>query len=243
MYQSGISHALDFPIEIEFNAPPALDVLIATCRPHQTSDLNDYAEQESLFYPPSLPLTASLELANHPVMDAIRDTLFPSLPVGHYLTAVRDKLEILPSGSRLATQPRSLRNDGRVATIIVTLPVNYRGGALVIYDAEGQRDTFSGTGVKSGDLEWTAFLADCDYEVEPVQKGCKMFISYSIFLRTFGASGIVADPLIHPSDRFFELLSPLLTLSRGRKIAFFLSNTYVVNPAEALAESLVPHVS
>lgn len=240
--KSGISHALDFPIEVEFSAPPALDVLIAACRPHQTSDLNDYAEQESLFYPVSLPLTTSLELANHPVMEAIRDTLFPSLPVGHYLTAVRDKLEVLVSGSRLAAQPRSLRNDSRVATIIVTLPVSFRGGALVIHDTEGHKETFSGTGVKSGELEWTAFLADCDYEVEPVQKGCKMFISYSVFLRTFGPSGIVADPLIHPSDKFFELLSPVLTLSRGRKIAFYLSNTYSVNPAEVLAESLVPHL-
>lgn len=241
VYQSGITHSLDFPIDIDYNTPPAFNVLITACRPHQTSDLNDYAEHESLFYPPNLPLTTSLELENHPIMDAVRDTLFPSLPAGHYLVATKDKLEVLVTGSRLGLQSRGLRNDGRVATISITLPVRYRGGALVVRDVEGE-EKFFGAGGKSGDIEWTAFLADCEYEVETVQKGCRMSILYAVFLKTFGPTSVIADPLINPSDKFLDLVSPVLNASRGRKIAFYLSNSYGVNPSEVLAESLVPYV-
>jgi hypothetical protein len=75
---------------------------------------------------------------------------------------------------------------GRVATISVTLPVRFRGGTLVIYDPEGNQEKFYGRGGKSGDLEWTAFLADCSYEVETVEKGCRISLTYGVFMKTFG---------------------------------------------------------
>jgi hypothetical protein len=240
--QSGITHSLDFPIDVDYNTPPALDVLIAACRPHQTSEFDDYPDRESLFYPPNLPLTASLEIANHPILDAVRSTLFPNLPPGHYLTSMRDRMEVVDSGGRMNPQPRSLRNDGRSATIIVTLPVRFRGGALVIRDPDGREEKYFGRGGKNGDIEWIAFLPDCDYEIETVQKGCRMSISYAVFLRTFGPSGLSPDPLINPSDDFLDLVAPILNMSRGRKIAFYLTYDHSVNPAETLAESLVPQV-
>lgn len=238
--QSGITHSLDFPIDVDYDTPPALDVLIAACRPLQSSDRDDFPDRESLFYPPNLPLTTTVELANHPILEAVRNTLFPSLPTGHYLTVARDKLEILVGGGRMGLQPRA--TDGRVATVNVTLPVRFRGGALVIRDPEGNEEKFFGRGGKSGDIEWTAFLADCEYEVETVQKGCRVSIAYAVFLKTFGPSGVNPDPLISPSDNFLDLLSPVLNVSRGRKIAFYLTNDYGVNPSEVLAESLVPDV-
>src|SRR6267154_4620734 len=104
------------------DTPPALDVLIAACRPHQTSDLDAYGDRESVFFPPNLPLTTSLEIANHPILDAVRSSLFPVLPPGHHLSVLRDKLEVVVSGGRMGRQPVGLRNDGRSATIVVTLP-------------------------------------------------------------------------------------------------------------------------
>jgi len=203
-------------------------------------DYDDYPDRESLFYPPTLPLTATLELAQHPILDAVRNELFPTLPTGHYLTAVQDKLEVIVDGGRMGPQPRA--NDGRVATICVTLPVRFRGGALVIRDTEGRDEKYYGRGGKSGDMEWTCFLTDCEYEVEVVQKGCRIAILYGVHLRTFGPSGIQPDPLITPSDDFLDMLSPILNICRGRKVAFYLQSDYGVNPSEMLAESLVPNL-
>jgi len=239
--KSGITHSLDFPIDVDLDTPPSLDVLIANSKPNLVgSDYNDYNDHESLFYPPNLPLTATLELANHPVLDAIRNTLFPSLPTGHYLIAVRDKLEIMSGGGRMA--PQLPPKDSRVATIVVTLPVRFRGGALVIRDPEGKDEKFYGRGGKTGDMEWTAFLNDCEYAVETIQKGCRVTISYGVHLKTFGPAGLQADPLITPSDDFLDILSPVLNICRGRKIAFYLQCDYGVNPSEVLAESLVPNL-
>ncbi|KAF9001182.1 hypothetical protein BDQ17DRAFT_1492196 [Cyathus striatus] len=225
--KSGITHSLDFPIDVVHNAPPALDVLIAACRPHQTADIDDYIDRESLFYPPNLPLTLSLDIASHPILDAVRTSLFPNLPPGHHLTATRDKLELLVSDGRMGRQPVSLRNDGRSATIVVTLPIRFKGGALVIHDRIGNQEKYYGRGGKTGDIEWTAFLADCEYEIETVTKGCRVSVSYGVYLRT-------------PSDNFFDLMAPIMNMSRGKRIGFYLTNDYGVNPSEVLAESIVP---
>ena len=48
--------------------------------------------------------------------------------------------------------------------------------------------------------------------------------------------------LMIPSDRFLDLISPILNLSRGRHIAFYLREQYGFSPADVLAETLVPHV-
>ncbi len=90
---------MDFPIDVDYDMPPALDVLIAASRPHSPAGLEEFSEHESLFYPPHLPLTTNLEIANHPILDAVRTTLFPTLPTGHYLTVLRDKLQIWLTGS------------------------------------------------------------------------------------------------------------------------------------------------
>ncbi|KAI0074326.1 hypothetical protein K474DRAFT_67778 [Panus rudis PR-1116 ss-1] len=238
--KSGITHSLDFPVDIDQDMPPALDVLIASCIPHSPAGLDSFGAHDSLFYPSNLPLTATLEIANHPILDAVRTTLFPSLPTGHYLTAMRDRLEIwLPGGG---TKPLPRHTDTRVATILVTLPVRFRGGALVVRNMDGIEEKFHGRGGKPGDMEWTAFMADCDHEVQPIVKGCRMTISYGVHLRTFGTAQINPDPLITPSDYFLDLVAPILNMSRGRRIAFHLTGDYGVNPAEVLAESLVPHL-
>ncbi|PFH48326.1 hypothetical protein AMATHDRAFT_65747 [Amanita thiersii Skay4041] len=233
--KSGITHALDFPVDLEYGAPPALDVLVAACRSHQTNDANDYTDRESLFYPPNLPLTASLDIASHPILDAVRGGLFQDLEPEKYLVAVRDKLEVVVSGSRMGVQPRMLRSDGRVATVVVTLPVRFRGGALVVHSEDGRMEKYHGRGGKPGDIEWVGFLNECDYEVETVTKGCRMIISYGLHIRTYASASIM-----EPSDNFLDLISPILNLSRGRKIGFYLTHNYGINPSEVVADSLVP---
>ncbi|KAJ7485873.1 hypothetical protein FB451DRAFT_1231319 [Mycena latifolia] len=235
--KTGITHSLDFPVDIDYNSPPALDVLIAACKRHHTPGF-DAHQYESLYYPPNLPLTPSLEIANHPILDAIRNTLFPTLPVGHYLTVRRDRLDVILTGGRLAPQSRAQRTDGRVATLSVTLPVRFRGGALVIRDGEGSQERLD-TAAPTSDLEWTAFLSECEHEVETVTKGCRVSISYALFAKSFGA---VNAALFAPSQPFLDLLPPVLQMSRGRRIAFLLAHDYDVDPSVLLAESLVPYL-
>ncbi|KAG6873393.1 hypothetical protein C0995_016203 [Termitomyces sp. Mi166 len=236
--KNGITHSLDFPVDVDYNLPPPLEVLIATSRPHQTGEFVTYPNRPSLVYPSDLPLHFSLDLTNHPILDAVRNTLFPNLPQGNYLSTVKDKFEIVDAGSRLDFQPHSLRQDGRTATIIVTLPSRFEGGALVVRNSQGLQEKYLGRGGKIDEIEWTAFLPDCEYEIELVQRGCRISISYGVFVQNFGPSG--PEPLIRPSDEYLDRLGSILNLSRGCKIAFHLEFDYSINPAEALAESVVP---
>jgi hypothetical protein len=236
--QSGITHSLDFPIDIDHYTPPALEVLIAACRPHTQADGK---ECDSLFLPTNLPLTTSLELANHPILEAVRNTLFSTLPAGHYLQAVRDKLEIVPTQACMPAQ--GIPSDMRVATVILTLPVRFRGGAFFVTSPEGGVERFPGRSSKSGHIDWVAYLSDCLTEVETVQKGYRITISYGVHLKTFGPSGVSPDPLITPSEYLLDNLARVFNIMRGRTIAFYLTGDYNVGPADVLAESLVPYVS
>ncbi|KAJ7263624.1 hypothetical protein B0H12DRAFT_1012294 [Mycena haematopus] len=239
--KTGITHSLDFPIDIDYSTPPALDVLIAACKRMQTPgyDANLY---QSFCYPSNLPLTPSLEIANHPILDAIRNMLFPTLPIGHYLAVRRERLDVLLTGSRVPPQPPQRRPDGRIATLCITLPVRFRGGALVIRDAPeyGGAHERLDSAAPTSDLEWTAFLGECEYEVEAVTKGCRMSISYAVFAKSFGTGAGGTDPLFTPNQPFLDLFPPVLQMSRGRKIAFLLTHDYDVDPSVALADSLVP---
>jgi hypothetical protein len=212
---------------------------MAACRPHP--QVRDEADVESLFYPTNLPITTSLELANHPILEAVRNTFFHSLPGGHYLQAVRDKLEIVQTGASMDEQP--VPGDSRVATVLVTLPVRFRGGAFIVHPPEGGEESFQGRGGKSGHMEWIAYLSDCTTEVGPVQKGCRITLSYAIHLKSFGPAGVAPDPLITPNDYLLDNLAPIFNVMRGRTIAFYLTGDYGVNPADVLAESIVPYVS
>jgi len=244
--KSGITHSLDFPIDVDYDTPPALDVLIAACRPH--ARVREDADVESLFYPTNLPLTTSLELANHPILEAVRNTLFPTLAGGYYLQAVRDKLEVVRAGASMVEQ--ALPGDSRVATVIITLPVRFRGGSVVVHPpedipVEGNptgdiSEQFQGRGGKS--MEWIAYKSDYAAEVEPVQKGCRITVSYAVHCKSFGPAAVSSDPLITPTDYFLDNLAPILNKLRRCTIGFYLTGDYGVNPADVLAESLVPYL-
>lgn len=255
-----------------YNSPPALDVLIESCRPHQIAGdpyANPYGgaqaqNSQALFFPPTLPLSASLELANYPILEAVRSALFPELAPGATLTALRDRLDVIDEGGRLPLHsPAALKNDGRAATLIVTLPAKFRGGSSIVRDPRladvpASEEKFIGGGGKNGDLDWVAFRADCDFEVETVTKGCRLSLSYSVFIKPPVHNAVVqmpgqpqsayqanpnAEPLAIPSDRFFDLMSPIMNMSRGKSVAFFLNYEYGVNPAEFKANGIIPRVS
>ena len=150
---------------------------------------------------------------------------------------------MVENGGRLAPHsPAHLRNDDRAATIIVALPVRYRGGAIAVRDVDRREERFPGAGGKSGDLDWIALRADCTYEIEPVQTGVFLAITYAVFVKSFGPASNNPDTLVTPADHFFNLLSPILNLSRGKTLAFYLNQDYIANPAEVVANAIVPQV-
>jgi hypothetical protein len=242
--QNGVSHCLDFPVDTGYSNPPSLDILIAACKSHPKTDFSNYGDRDALFFPENLSYTPSFEIANHLILGSVHASLYPQLPLGNHVFAVRNRLDVINSGSHLANQnPALLSNDGRSATVIVTLPVRFQGGDLVVRDSRGHEERFQRLGEQAGNIDWLAFPADCEYRIETVQKGCCLTLSYGVYLKHFNPSaGAISDALIIPSDGFFDLLAPILNMSRGRNIALYLNYDYIANPAEVAANSLVPQV-
>lgn len=257
--QSGISHSLPFPLKTDImHQLPALNVLLVACEttPDVTFDaalpVAETTDHElPLTWPANLPFSITFDLANHPILDTIRSVLFPNAHPGTYLFAVKDKLEIFLAGShsepRRPVSPRSVDGAKLVATIIVTLPVRFRGGSLVVRNLKGLEEQYPATQPQgpSGEtlLHWTAFTADCEHEVEFVEQGSRMCISYGVYNKTFGPAGLRPDPLLTPSDQLLDTLSPLLNLTRGRTLGIYLTGWYNCSPTDILADSLVPSVS
>ena len=48
--QSGITHSLDFPIDVDYDLPPSLDVLIGACRPHSVSGLEHATIRDNIIF-------------------------------------------------------------------------------------------------------------------------------------------------------------------------------------------------
>jgi hypothetical protein len=67
-------------------------------------------------------------------------------------------------------------------------------------------------------------------------------MTYAVFVKSFGPASNNPDTLVTPTDQFFSFLSPILNLSRGKTLAFYLSQDYIANPAEAVANSIIPQL-
>ncbi|KAJ1301283.1 hypothetical protein OPQ81_003688 [Rhizoctonia solani] len=195
--------------------------------------------RRSLVYPSGRPLAVSMELSSHPVLDIVKATLFPKLPQGYHLLAVRDKLHVHPSGTYTRPVHDAVFPEGVVATIMVTLPVHYRGGTLVI-GCEGKEERFYGRlASKANELEWQAWRTNCDWEVQKVEKGHRVAMTWHVYQRSYGPS---SQPLMVPNDALLDALADLLNHGRGKNLGFFLSHEYGVSPSDVLADSLAPYL-
>ncbi|KDQ06759.1 hypothetical protein BOTBODRAFT_121049 [Botryobasidium botryosum FD-172 SS1] len=246
----GISHVMTFPIEPELASVPSFDAFHATCvqekQPTRPMGSPSYDMQErdrhSLTFPSYLPVALSLDLCSHPILDAVQSVLFPNHQMGHHIVAVRDKVELYAPGSysRVVFDPLQPRVDALVATIVVVLPVRFRGGAMIIR-RNGLEERFTPQ-AKAGELEWTAFRSDCDQEVQRVESGYRMQVTWNVLLKTFGPGGLTPNPLIAPNPRLTDALVDILKRARGLRLGFYLSLDYGICPGDVLADSLVPRL-
>lgn len=253
--QNDTSHTIDFPLDLEDGTTTAFEMLLDTCksftrasqrRRSSTSLSTSYhASHGPYVFPPHLSLSTTLDIGSHPILETVRSVLFPNLPTGHYLVAERASLEMAPQGSRSRALLVEETPPDRVATLVITLPIRFRGGVLVVThpdDSLGIAERFKGRGGKPGALEWTAFLADCEYGLEAVDKGCRVSLSYNIRLKTFGPTGPDPQPLLSPNDRFLDAMTPLFTRAKNMKLGFFLSGDYSIFPADVIADTIVPQL-
>lgn len=72
---------------------------------------------------------------------------------------------------------------GMFATLVVVLPSDHTGGALVVAH-RGQEVQLQMGGSPFGQLRWAAFYADCLHELQPVQTGWRVALVYNLLRRS-----------------------------------------------------------
>ena len=110
------------------------------------------------------------------------------------LTADLHNLLIYEPGQFFSMHQDSEKSDGMLATMTVTLPLPYSGGALIV-EQQGDRKTFNPPRIESDQLSVIAFYADCYHEVKPIKTGHKISLTFNLY---FNASN--ALPATHSND-------------------------------------------
>ena len=86
------------------------------------------------------------------------------------VTAELYKLLVYDRGGFFFAHRDTEKAAGMFATLVLTLPSRYRGGALRIRHA-GREVTLDTTATDPSELSYAAFYADCEHEVLPVRQG------------------------------------------------------------------------
>jgi len=100
------------------------------------------------------------------------------LPAGTRLTAELHNLLIYGPGQFFAPHQDSEKSDSMIASLVVTLPSRFKGGALEI-EHGGESLTSRGSPSK---LTLTAFFADCFHRVKRVTDGYRVSLTYHLLL-------------------------------------------------------------
>jgi hypothetical protein len=243
---------LKFPVDPDLQPPPAFNAFLAACEPSippiGKGSIFDPPSRQSLVYPSSYPFALSLDLATHPVLDTIRTILFPNMQQGQHLTAVRDRLEVFGSGQYYRMhQECDPRTSEAVGTIIVTLPVRFNGGSLVVRKG-GLAEKLACKASNPQEVEWCAFTSDCEHEIRQVKQGYRMWaaflsalvcrspltllarlsrnLTYNLYMRSYGPAGTSSNPLVNPQDGLLDALVGVLNHARGTRLGFYLSHDY-----------------
>ncbi|MDB6136035.1 MAG: hypothetical protein JWM59_4278 [Verrucomicrobiales bacterium] len=89
------------------------------------------------------------------------------------------KLLIYDAGGHFAAHRDTEKTAGMFGTLVVTLPSAHAGGDLVIRHS-GRETVVSQTGDEPGEVQYTAFYADCEHEVRPVTGGHRVCLVYNL---------------------------------------------------------------
>ncbi|TVS18723.1 MAG: 2OG-Fe(II) oxygenase [Gammaproteobacteria bacterium] len=136
-----------------------------------------------------------------PELEQIRIAL--GLPDGTRLKAELHNLLIYGPGQFFAPHQDSEKSDAMIASLVVTLPSRFGGGALEI-EHDGEKLVSRGS---AKHLSLTAFFADCYHRVKPVTEGYRVSLTYHLLLEGEPAALVAPRPvaaLTHAVRQFFE---------------------------------------
>lgn len=90
------------------------------------------------------------------------------------------KLQIYNKGGHFKKHTDTLHGVNHVATLLIKLPMDHKGGDLNIFSSGKKIKTWRGRG--DGFLDWIAFYTDLEHEVTPVTEGHRVIFQFEIYI-------------------------------------------------------------
>ena len=141
-----------------------------------------------------------------PQLDRIRRDL--GLPEGCRLKAELHNMLVYAPGQFFVTHQDSENTDAMVGTLVVSLPSQFTGGAMVI-EHHDEKLLVGGSG---RNLTFVAFYADCHHEVRPIKQGYRVVLTYNLIIEgdaiSAGAPADRIEALTRRVRDFFETPRP-----------------------------------
>ena len=136
------------------------------------------------------------------------------------------KLLIYERGGFFAAHRDTEKEDGMVATLVLSLPVAGAGGELII--RHRQRETVVDLRAEEpSEIAFAAFYADCVHEVRPVTAGHRIVLVYNLTLRGGGPSLPTAPDFGSQEEQIGKLLAHWeATCAAGDKLVWLLEHDY-----------------
>ena len=143
------------------------------------------------------------------------------------VTAELYKLLIYEEGCFFLTHRDTEKAPGMFGTLVISLPCPHRGGELVIHHA-GREAIVDLSAADISEFGFTAFYADCEHEVKPIQEGNRICLVYNLIQKTNSKQEtLLTAPLyIKEIDRTASILKKHLLTDEETKIAWLLEHQY-----------------
>lgn len=138
------------------------------------------------------------------------------------------KLLVYDRGGFFLSHRDTEKTDGMFGTLVVTLPSEYRGGALRIRHA-GREVTVDIKASDPSELCYVAFYADCEHAALPVQEGNRVCLVYNLIQKhSKGGHRILQAPQYESQiSKAATILDRFLTATEApAKIAWLLDHHY-----------------
>ncbi len=143
-----------------------------------------------------------------PMLDRIRGDL--GLPDGCRMRAALHNMLVYGPGQFFLAHQDSEKTDDMIGTLVVILPSDFTGGAIVV-EHHDERVSFRGSG---GQLAFIAFYADCHHQVRPIKDGYRVVLTYNLMVDGDTSTAALAaapnqiDALARCIEQFFETPRP-----------------------------------
>ncbi|KAM5355088.1 hypothetical protein ACJ41O_001734 [Fusarium nematophilum] len=212
----GHSRSLKLPVNGDAVSQESFGHLLKDCEPATFGLGNEEVLDEDYRKAGKLDksqFSSSFNPYEHGVVDTISQALAQGNSAARGVRAELYKLNIYsgPSG-KFKAHVDTPRSDLQMGSLVVCLPVEHKGGQLVVRHG-GRQVVFDWASQSASMLQWAAFFSDCNHEVLEVTDGHRVTLTYNLFWTSYGPASMAhhLHALDQESLHFFSALEELLT--------------------------------